>query len=270
MRLRCALEVNVKIAEYARLRHAEEVGRIGEKRLNYLKKRNCAITGPQLHCRREVDGTVELYALLCKSWSCATCSRLLRDRLMVVVQQAIGQHGLGQFVTFTLPKQGNCDTPAQVKRISKAWSSFTRQYKREYGKPLVFVRFLEIKDSWPHYHVLTKGLPNRWAKDTWHHFTGAHQVDEVPIDDALGAADYVTKDINNNARRYGRVVKRWYGGSAGIDLKIRDNIGGTDAGWQVVQGPLTDAGCQVEGAEVVARDRAGRPRRAIIRHDTKP
>lgn len=255
----------MQLAEYARQMRAEEVERLGSQRLNYLYKRNCAITGPRLHCKREVDGTVELYALPCKSWSCETCSRLLRGRLIEAVRQAIGQHGLDLFMTFTLRKQGNGDTRGEVKQISNAWRSFTRQFKREYGQSLVYLRFLEIKDGWPHYHVLTKGLPHRWAKDTWCHYTGAFEVDSEPIGDVSGVADYATKFVHYNARRYGKIVKRWYGASAGVDLKIRDNVAGEDAGWKVVRGALTEAFCRFEGAEVVAWDQAGRPKRAIVK-----
>ena len=253
------------LADYARQRHAEEIARVGSRRFNYLIKRNCATAGSKLHCKREVGGVVELVALPCKSWSCEHCSRLLRGRLMEVVQQAIGLHSLALFMTFTLRKRGTCDTRAEVKRVSKAWRAFTRRYKRKFGKQLVYVRFLEISNGSPHYHVLTKDLPLRWSKDTWHHFTGAHQVDCEPIGDAAGVAGYVTKFIHINSRRYGRVVRRWYGASAGIDIKIRDNAAGGEAGWQVVHGALTEASCRFEGAEIVARDHAGRPKRAVIK-----
>lgn len=239
----------------------------------YIYKPNCAALGPRNHAERvNDDGSIDLFALPCKSWRCSECAEtLLLPRLRGDIETAIILQGLNLHVIFTLCRAGQPGTRDLSALIMLSWRKLTAKYKRHYKKALSYVWIREVKDGWPHLHVLTSGVDERWLKDSWHHLTGAHQVKVVPVTDPSTMAGYVTKQIHANALIYAKSTGRWWGKSAGLNIRCRPQARAAAPGkgkCKFVRQPLDRAECERLGARIYHTDRLARPLVAVV--DPKP
>ena len=237
------------------------------QRLDYYKQSNCAEHATGRYAQTvNPDGSKTLIYLPCKKWSCTHCAyEVLYPRLSVALYHAIREHDLNQWITLTIPHDKQRPDPARYSRkVSKVWTAIRNAYAKKFKTPLVYFWVREIKDGWPHLHVITKDINKKWLKKQWHKRTGGQQVHIQPI---TGAAprlvDYALKDIHNGAAQYGNSCGRWWGASRDLGIHLHPKPVEDDGRvWQCVQGTLADI--VGDNHQVIRTDRVGRPTEILI------
>ncbi len=244
-----------------------------DRALDYLyNTRNCANGNSRMHIRRlNADGTEDAIAMPCRSWSCPSCSRQMRDTLMAGLVQNIEGGIFTTFVTLTLPLTYATSPKSACLKSANAFHKLCRNFSRASGKPLQYAWFREIKDRMVHLHLLTGDIDNRVfnIKREWHRLTGAQQVKILPIDRTPEyLARYVIKSIAKQSRQYGKTLGRWWGSSNGLGIRCRPQRGNSD-GWKPYQGNLDLEHIRRRGAVNVRTNMEGNVTRATLLPDIK-
>jgi hypothetical protein len=154
-----------------------------------------------------IDG--EASPIRCKRWSCETCAKLNRARVVAIAMAAKPR----AMLTLTVSSE-HYETPDEAALALKRGLRLLRLRLSRHEKLENFeflAVFEEHESGYPHLHLLIRGKFIPWNKlrDWWEEITGSTHVHIRKIDSVGKAAFYAAKYIGKALHAFAN-CKRWW------------------------------------------------------------
>lgn len=139
------------------------------------------------------DGSYIAVPLLCRSWNCPVCARILKRRLL----RRLGYAKPNLFATLTTSPR-TAATPAEAFVVANAAiASLIKRWRRKFPNDRVdyFLVWEQTKAGWPHAHLLLRAPPvsKHWLSHTWNELTRSYVTDLQKVNAVSHAATYLAK-----------------------------------------------------------------------------
>lgn len=147
--------------------------------------------------------------LLCKRWSCPTCSEINRWEVIKAAVRGLPTCMLTLTVDPKLHETPDDAARVMVRGLRALRKAMHRELEIE--DPPMLVVFEKTKLGWPHMHILMRApfIKQAWLSETWERLTGAPIVHIRAVTPDRGAAKYVSKYLGKDPHRFAG-CKRWW------------------------------------------------------------
>lgn len=144
------------------------------------------------------SGSKVVIPLSCRSWSCTSCAKRNRQKLMTRLKDVPAT----TLLTLTCNPKRHPDVNEAFKRTSLAVNQLFKRIRRRW--PHARVEYLLVwertKKGWPHAHLLLQApyIPQTWLSNVWDELTGAPIVDIRAITGQAQIVSYIAKYLSKD------------------------------------------------------------------------
>ncbi len=153
--------------------------------------------------------TATVQPLRCRCWTCEECAPIRKRQLMA---QAHSGHP-NTFLTLTVNPRRGRDHHDRARSLAHAWRKLRQRAMRKYNlDALPFLAVFEkTKAGEPHLHILMRSqwLSQKWLSAQMRELIGAPIVDIRRVHGASKVADYVSKYIGKDPKRFVGTKRYW-------------------------------------------------------------
>lgn len=148
-------------------------------------------------------------AIRCKRWSCPTCAKINKARVIALAKRGRPR----ALLTLTVRSSDYADPDEAAEALKEGLRLLRLRLKRHARlENFEFLAVFEQHESgYPHLHLLIRGkfIPWQWLRRVWEEMTGAYMVDIRKIDTIGQAAMYCAKYITKELAVF-EGCKRWW------------------------------------------------------------
>lgn len=156
-----------------------------------------------------IEGRATAHPLKCRCWTCANCYDWRRKAL---ISDAKAGRPTTMITLTSNPKWGKSPT-YRAQQLVVAWRVLIRELRRrpEHSKTQYLVVMEKTKKGEPHLHILLRGpfVPQKWLSRRMAMLMRAPIVDIRRVNRSKGVAEYVTKYIGKDPKRYEGCKRYW-------------------------------------------------------------